>query len=84
MNKQPFLTMALGSAFAAVTVLPVYATDNPFAANVLDGGYQIAQTDMKTKDGKCGEGKCGSDKKVKDGSCGGDKKKDASCGANKS
>jgi uncharacterized low-complexity protein len=37
------------------------------------------------KEGKCGEGKCGANKKkAKEGSCGADKaKKEGSCGANK-
>jgi uncharacterized low-complexity protein len=103
MNKQHLITIALGSAFAAATLLPAHAAGNPFAAKTLDAGYQVAQADTKAKDGKCGEGKCGgdkkttkakdgkcgeakcgADKKAKDGSCGGDKKKDASCGAKKS
>jgi uncharacterized low-complexity protein len=107
MNKQQLLTIALGSAFAAVAALPAQAAGNPFAAKQLDAGYQIAQADMKAetkakdgkcgeakcgadkkmdkkKDGKCGEAKCGADKKAKEASCGGDKKKDASCGAKKS
>ena len=108
MNKQHLITIALGSAFAAATLMPAHAAGNPFAAKTLDAGYQVAQADMKSdtkakdgkcgeakcgadkkgatkaKDGKCGEAKCGSDKKAKEGSCGGDKKKDASCGAKKS
>jgi uncharacterized low-complexity protein len=103
MNKQQLLTIALGSAFAAVTLMPAHAAGNPFAAKTLDAGYQVAQADTKAKDGqcgeakcgadkkstkakdgKCGEAKCGADKKVKEASCGGDKKKDATCGAKKS
>ena len=104
MNKQQLLIIALGSAFAAVAALPAQAAGNPFAAKSLDAGYQVAQADTKAKDGKCGEAKCGADKKgatkakdgkcgeakcgadkkAKEGSCGGDKKKDASCGAKKS
>ncbi len=84
MNKQQLITVALGSAFAAVAALPAQAAGNPFAAKTLDAGYQVAQADMKAKDGKCGEAKCGAGKKAKEGSCGGDKKKDASCGAKKS
>lgn len=103
MNKQHLITIALGSAFASATLLPAHAAGNPFAAKTLDAGYQVAQADTKAKDGKCGEAKCGADKKTtkakdgkcgeakcgadkkaKEGSCGGDKKKDASCGAKKS
>ena len=82
MNKQQLITLAMGSAFAAVAALPAQAAGNPFAAKTLDAGYQVAQADMKAKDGKCGEAKCGADKK-KEASCGADKKKDASCGAKK-
>lgn len=107
MNKQQLLSLALGSAFAAVAVMPAQAAGNPFAAKTLDAGYQVAQAETKAKDGKCGEAKCGADKKdekkldkkkdgkcgeakcgadkkAKEASCGGDKKKDASCGAKKS
>ena len=81
MNKQHLITIALGSAFAAATLLPAHAAGNPFAAKTLDAGYQVAQADTKAKDGKCGEGKCGGDKKTtkaKDGKCG-----EGKCGADK-
>jgi uncharacterized low-complexity protein len=81
MNKQHLITIALGSAFAAATLLPAHAAGNPFAAKTLDAGYQVAQADTKAKDGKCGEGKCGADKKTtkaKDGKCG-----EGKCGADK-
>ncbi|WP_291918763.1 hypothetical protein [Limnohabitans sp.] len=97
MDKQHLITIALGSAFAAATLLPVHAAGNPFAAKTLDAGYQVAQADMKSdskaKDGKCGEGKCGGDKKTTkakdgkcgEGKCGGDKgkAKDGKCGEGK-
>jgi uncharacterized low-complexity protein len=82
MNKQHLITIALGSAFAAATLMPAHAAGNPFAAKTLDAGYQVAQADTKAKDGKCGEGKCGADKKTtkaKDGKCG-----EGKCGADKS
>jgi len=89
MKKQNVISLAVGSAFAAIALTPVAhaATDNPFGASKLEVGYQLAEADTKMKDGSCGgkkagEAKCGADKK-KDGSCGGDKKKDASCGADK-
>jgi uncharacterized low-complexity protein len=81
MKKQQLLSLALGSAFAVAAISPAMAA-NPFEASKLDSGYQLAQADMKQKDGKCGEAKCGADKK-KEASCGADKKKDASCGAKK-
>lgn len=82
------------SIVAAATLGSVaHAADNPFAAKQLQAGYQLAQADKKT-DGKCGEAKCGADKKdaadkkaagdkKSDGKCGADKKGDASCGAKK-
>ena len=81
MNKQHLITIALGSAFAAATLLPAHAAGNPFAGKTLDAGYQVAQADTKAKDGNCGEGKCGGDKKAtkaKDGKCG-----EGKCGADK-
>lgn len=63
------LTASLGSTGIAV------ANENPFVMQVLDQGYQVAETN--TPDGKCGaskteEGKCGG-KKVEDGKSGADK-----------
>ena len=80
------LSTALGTAFIAGAALSpaVHAADNPFGMQKLDGGYQLAQakTDDKKKDGKCGEGKCGAEKKTvekkKDGKCG-----EGKCGADK-
>lgn len=92
MNKQQLWTIAAGSAFAAVTAWPAQAAGNPFAAKALDAGYQLAQADTKAKDGKCGEAKCGADKKMDkkkdgkcgEGQCGADKKaKEATCGGKK-
>jgi uncharacterized low-complexity protein len=85
MKKQKLVSLAIGSAFAAVALTPVaHAADNPFAAKQLSGGYQLAQADKKM-DGKCGEAKCGADKakakaadKKADGKCG-----EAKCGADK-
>lgn len=84
MKKQTITSLAIGSAFAAVALTPVaHAADNPFAANQLSAGYQLAQADTKGKEGKCGEAKCGAEKKAKDAKCGADKKTDAKCGADK-
>lgn len=88
MKKQNVVSLAVGSAFAAIALTPVaHAAENPFGASKLEVGYQLAQADTKAKDGSCGgkkaaEAKCGADKK-KDASCGADKKKEASCGADK-
>ena len=85
MKKQNLVSLAVGSAFAAIALSPVaHAAENPFGATKLEAGYQLAQADTKTKDGKCGEAKCGADKKaagekkMKDGKCG-----EAKCGADK-
>ncbi|MFH1657940.1 HvfA family oxazolone/thioamide-modified RiPP metallophore [Ferribacterium limneticum] len=96
MKTTKILSLAIGSAFAAATLSPLAhaAGDNPFSASKLEAGYQLAQADTKMKDGKCGEAKCGADKKagekMKDGKCGeakcgadkkgADKKKDGKCG----
>jgi uncharacterized low-complexity protein len=72
-SKKPFAA-ALGAAFlASATLAPLAsAAENPFQANSLSGGYNLAE---KTEtEGKCGEGKCGeSMKKAHEGSCGGEK-----------
>ncbi|HCY16654.1 MAG: hypothetical protein A2Z93_14925 [Curvibacter sp. GWA2_64_110] len=92
MNKRSLVTLAAGSVLAAALAPAYAAAGNPFAATQLKTGYQVAQADTKQKDGKCGEAKCGASKagmetkasdKKKDGSCGGDKKPEASCGAKK-
>lgn len=78
MKKQNLVSLAVGSAFATLAFSPVaHAADNPFGATKLEAGYQLAQADTKMKDGSCG-----GDKKM-DAKCGADKKKDASCGAAK-
>lgn len=65
-------SITLSSAVAvALASGHVAASENPFSATALEGGYQIAA------EGKCGEAKCGADKKS-DGKCG-----EAKCGADK-
>ena len=84
MKTTKIVSLAIGSAFAAVALTPLAhaASDNPFSSTKLEAGYQLAQADTKQKDGKCGEGKCGADKKAAekkmDGKCG-----EAKCGADK-
>ena len=83
--QQKTLAVVLGGAFAtALAFSPLANADmgksgNPFAMNALSKGYQVADA----KDGKCGTGKCGANKKKADGSCcaGGAsmKKADGSC-----
>jgi len=84
MKTTKIVSLAIGSAFAAAALSPIaHAADgNPFSSAKLESGYQLAQADTKGKDGKCGEAKCGADKKAaekkKDGKCG-----EAKCGADK-
>lgn len=85
--KTPFAT-AIGAAVLASAAMStsVVAAENPFAAQELSSGYNLADNHAE---GKCGEGKCG-DKAKKDGKCGEGKcgdhkkaKKDGKCGEGK-
>ncbi len=80
MNKQQLIAIAMGAACA--TAMSVQAAGNPLAAQTLDSGYSRARAKTRTREGKCGEAKCGSDKKsdrkTKDGKCG-----EAKCGSDK-
>ena len=96
MKKQNLVSLTACSLVAAAAFGSIaHAADNPFAAKQLQAGYQLAQADKKM-DGKCGEAKCGADRKggmekKMDGKCGeakcgadkkgmADKKKDGKCG----
>lgn len=81
MKKQTLALLAIGSAFTTAVLAPIaHATgENPFGASKLQSGYHLAEADTKMKDGKCGEAKCGSDKKTENKN---EKKADAKCGAN--
>ena len=76
--KKP-LAAALGAAFLASAIAPVAsAAANPFSAQHLNGGYDLLNYSNHAE-GKCGEGKCGGEKKAEgEGKCGegkcGDKK----------
>ncbi len=66
------LKVGMGVAFVSSTLAAplASASDNPFVANDLGSGYQLAD---KHGEGKCGEGKCGEGKdaaKDKEGKCG--------------
>ena len=82
--KKP-LASALGAAFLASSIVPVTAAGvNPFSAQPLSGGYDLASFD-KDAEGSCGgrkggEGSCGG-KKGGEGSCGGKKGGEGSCGS---
>lgn len=70
MNKAQLTSITLGSALALGTLSAAAGTSqNPFEAQTLEQGYQLAanyddQPDAKAEEGKCGEGKCG------EGACG--------------
>lgn len=77
LSKKP-LALALGTAFALAGAAPA------FAATDLSSGYMVASLGDKAGEHKCGEGKCGGDKKAADkagehkcgeGKCGAEKKK---------
>jgi uncharacterized low-complexity protein len=84
-NTNPLAT-AIGSAFVAATALSTMAlasaasaAENPFQADELRSGYNLAAADAEGKcgegkgksEGKCGEGKCGEGKaKAHEGKCG--------------
>ena len=86
-NLKP-LAVAVGAAFmASVAIAPMAsAAENPFQANELSSGYNLADSHGE---GKCGEGKCGEKKADKEGKCGegksGDEKaaKEGKCGEGK-
>jgi uncharacterized low-complexity protein len=81
-NTQKTAALAIAGAFAlSVSATTVTAAENPFSAQTLSAGYQVADNHAeKGADGKCGEGKCGAEKakKMKDGKCG-----EGKCGAEK-
>lgn len=59
------LSLVIGGAFAAsVAATSVVAAENPFALKPLSSGYMVAEHHgEKDKEGKCGSGKCGAEKK---------------------
>jgi len=90
-SKKP-LAAALGAAFLAASIAPLAsASSNPFSAQQLSGGYDLANFghhEKADKEGKCGdakkgegEGKCGDAKKGEgEGKCGEGKCGDAKKG----
>lgn len=81
-NKISSLSAVIGAAFVASAALSPLASaaDATFAATNLNAGYTLAD---KTE-GKCGEAKCGADKKTEgEMKCGADKKAEGEmkCGA---
>ncbi len=82
MTQKPFakkpMAAAFGAALLASSMSPVMAGENPFVANTMISGYELAMgnSDKAAKaeakcgadkakaahEGKCGEAKCGADK----------------------
>lgn len=88
MNKtQKTLSLAIGGAFAlSIAAATVNAAENPFALKSLSSGYQVADNNTKAKDGKCGTGKCGANKKTEkaaEGKCSAEKAHEGKCSAEK-
>ena len=55
--KTSLITRLVLSSSIALASGSAMAYDNPFSANALDSGYQLAQVDSKAQEGKCGESK---------------------------
>ena len=90
----PALSLAIG-AFSVGSLMPSagITAENPFKATQLSAGYRVAAEDTaKNKEGKCGEGRCGT-KSEKEAVCGlytvgsahkdDTKVKDGKCGGHK-
>ncbi|MDD2762250.1 MAG: hypothetical protein PHH11_18380 [Methylomonas sp.] len=88
-QKTPF-AIAISASLLPFAANAIETEANPFALSELDSGYmQTAEAekagDSKTKDGACGEGKCGgammqksTDTKAIEGKCAGNKPAPAS------
>lgn len=84
-STQKTIALAISGAFAlTIAATSVNAAENPFSAKSLSSGYQVADADIKMKDGKCGAGKCGASKKKAMEENIGEKTHDGSCSAEKS
>ena len=85
------LAVIVGASIAASAAMgTAAASDNPFALNDLQAGYDL--TKFEAGEGKCGEAKCGEDKaaeakcgegKCGEAKCGEDKAAEAKCGEGK-
>jgi len=86
--KKSGIATALGAVvIGSLASVSLQANASPFEMNTLESGYMLDAAEAK-----CGEGKCGGDKKGKEGKCGegkcgGDKKgkkdKEGKCGEGK-
>jgi len=83
-SRKP-LAAALGAAFLATSLSPLASAEtNPFSAQQLSGGYDLANFD-KHAEGKCGDDKAGGEGKCGEGKADGDDKADGEgkCGEGK-
>jgi uncharacterized low-complexity protein len=80
------VSLVVGAALLGSLTCSVAAAPGSLAAVDLDHGYMLVG-DQKGEEGKCGEGKCGSDKgeegKCGEGKCGSDKGEEGKCGEGK-
>ena len=86
-NKISNLSVMIGAAFVASAALAPIASaaDATFNATSMEAGYTLADNHANKSEGehKCGEAKCGADKKSEgehkcgEGKCGADKKSGA-------
>ena len=78
-------SVAIATLAAGMALSPSLASadSNPFSSTELSSGYmQLAE--HHADEAKCGEAKCGGDKKAEEDKCGADKKaKEAKCGGDK-
>ncbi|EGL55008.1 MAG TPA: low-complexity protein [Methylophaga aminisulfidivorans] len=78
-------SIAIASFAAGLAMAPSMASagNNPFASTELSSGYmQLAE--HHAEEGKCGEAKCGAEKKAEEAKCGAEKKaEEGKCGAEK-
>jgi uncharacterized low-complexity protein len=80
-SKSTLALLVSGAFAASMAATSVTAAENPFALKPLSSGYMVVDHHgEKDKEGKCGTGKCGSEKKEMktdaEGKCGAGK-----CGA---
>lgn len=84
-TKKTSMALAASAVMTAGLALSpgMASAENPFATAELPSGYmQVAE--HHAEEGKCGEAKCGADKKAKEAKCGGDKKaEEGKCGGDK-
>ena len=83
--KKP-VALAIGAAIAGSMAMTSVAQAAAYSATDLGSGYASTLAEGscggdKGKEGKCGEGKCGSHDKGKEGKCGEGKCGEGKCGA---